>query len=81
MIADRLTKALLKQKFNNFVMMIGIVDIGERLRVEKQMEILKDDFKVREGDDENKEIIARLIYKILKIASILIGSKLRECVR
>ena len=58
-----------------------MVDIRERLRVEKQMEILKDDFKAREGDDENKEIIARLIYKILKIASISISSKLRGCDR
>ena len=42
MIADGLTKALTRQKFDNFVRMIGMVDIKERLEAEKRMEVLKD---------------------------------------
>ena len=42
MIADGLTKALPRQRFKNFVNMIRMVDIKERLKVEKRMEDLKD---------------------------------------
>ena len=42
MIADGLTKALPRQRFKNFVKMIRMVDIKERLKVEKRMEDLKD---------------------------------------
>ena len=59
MIADGLTKALPKQKFNNFVKMIGMVDIQERLEIEKRMEILKETLKARRKGD-NSEIVAVL---------------------
>src|SRR5579871_2458577 len=59
MIADGLTKALPKQKFNNFVKMIGMVDIQERLEIEKRMEILKETLKARRNGD-NSEIVAVL---------------------
>ena len=47
MIADGLTKALIRQKFDNFVRMIGIVDIKERLGAEKRIEVLKDYLNAR----------------------------------
>jgi hypothetical protein len=54
MIADSLTKALQKQRFDAFVRMIGIVDIKERLMEEKRMEALKDQLiaQKRELDPE-----------------------------
>jgi hypothetical protein len=39
MLADGLTKALLKQRFRNFVNMMGMVDIRERLDTERPMEM------------------------------------------
>ena len=42
MIADGLTKALPGQRFKDFTVMIGLVDIRERLRVEKRLEELRD---------------------------------------
>jgi hypothetical protein len=42
MLADGLTKALLKQRFRNFVNMIGMVDIRERLDTERRMEEMKE---------------------------------------
>ena len=42
MIADGLTKTLPRQRFENFVRMIGMVDIREQLNAEKLMEDLKD---------------------------------------
>ena len=59
MIADGLTKALPKQKFNTFVRMVGMVDITERLRAEKRMEALKEILQARKAD-ENPEVIIRL---------------------
>jgi hypothetical protein len=42
MIADGLTKALPGQKFENFIGMIGLVDIQDRLQAEKRQEALKE---------------------------------------
>ena len=42
MLADGLTKALPKQRFRNFVNMIGMVDIRELLDTERRMEEMKD---------------------------------------
>ena len=42
MIADGLTKALPGQKFGNFIGMIGLVDIRDRLQTEKRQEALKE---------------------------------------
>jgi len=57
MIADGLTKALPKQKLNNFVRMLGMENIEERVRTEKRMEELKEILKARKVDDspENDE--------------------------
>jgi hypothetical protein len=44
MIADGLTKVLPRQRFDNFVQMIGMVDIKQRLNNEKRMEALRDIF-------------------------------------
>ena len=54
MIADGLTKALQRQRFDTFVKMIGMVDIKERLEAEKRMEVLKDQLiaRRRESDPE-----------------------------
>ena len=60
MIADGLTKALPKQKFRNFVQMVGMKDISERLRAEKRMETLKETLVARRAD-ANPETEVRLI--------------------
>ena len=60
-IADRFTRALLKQKFQNFIQMVGMVDISDRLRDKKRMEVLRETLKVRKVD-EDPEIKVRLIY-------------------
>ena len=49
-IADRLTKALTKQRFKSFVNMIGMVDIKERLNEEKQLEDLREKVRARRKD-------------------------------
>ena len=53
-IANGLTKALPRQKFNTFVKMIGMVDIEERLNAEKRMEDLKDKLLARRKDLETE---------------------------
>jgi len=50
MIADGLTKALPKQRFQSFVNMIGMVDIKEQLNKEKQLEDLRDNIRARRKD-------------------------------
>jgi len=52
MIADGLTKALQRKKFENFVNMIGMVDIGERLKTEKRMEALKEKLQARKKEQD-----------------------------
>ena len=42
MIADGLTKALQKQRFDTFIQVIRIVDIKERLMAEKRIKALRD---------------------------------------
>jgi len=49
-IANRLTKALPKQRFQSFVNIIGIVDIKEQLDKEKQLEDLRDSIRARWKD-------------------------------
>jgi hypothetical protein len=60
MIADGLTKALGRQKFGNFVRMIGMVDISERLDAERRMEDLKSTLMARKAS--NEEIEFRLTH-------------------
>lgn len=60
MIADGLTKALPRQKHENFVKMVGMVDIRDRLNAEKRMEDLKDALMARKGP--NTEIEVRLTH-------------------
>ena len=60
-IADRLTKALPKQRFKSFVNMIGMVDIKEQLNEEKQLEDLRENIKARRKDSD--EIIAQLTHR------------------
>ena len=45
MIADGLTKALPRQRFEAFVRMVGMEDITERLQREQRLEELKDRIK------------------------------------
>jgi hypothetical protein len=49
-ITNRFIKALPKQKFQNFVNIIGIVDIKEQLTKEKQLEELRENIKARRKD-------------------------------
>jgi hypothetical protein len=42
MIADGLTKALPGQKFRNFIGMISLVDIRDRLQAKKRQEALRE---------------------------------------
>ena len=49
-IADRLTKALPKQRFKSFVNIIGIMDIKERLNEEKQLEDIREKVRARRKD-------------------------------
>jgi len=50
MIADGLTKALPKQRFQSFVNIIGMVGIKERLDKEKQLEDLRKKVRARRKD-------------------------------
>ena len=56
MIADGLTKALQRQKFESFVKMIGMVDIRERLKAEKRAEVLREELLSRKESDPETEI-------------------------
>ena len=60
MIADGLTKALPKQRFQSFVNMIGMVDIKERLAEEKQLEDLREKVRIRWKDLD--EIMVQLTH-------------------
>jgi hypothetical protein len=53
-LADGLTKALPKQRFRNFVDMIGIVDIRERLDTERRMEDMKEEILARRKDPDTE---------------------------
>jgi len=50
MIANGLTKALPKQRFQSFVNIIRMVDIKERLDKEKQLEDLREKVRARRKD-------------------------------
>ncbi len=52
MIADRLIKALPKQRFQSFINIIKIVDIKERLADEKQLEDLRENIRARRKDSD-----------------------------
>src|SRR6266702_4791051 len=60
MIADGLTKALPKQRFQSFINIIGMVDIKERLAKEKQLEDLRE--KVRARRKDSNEIMVQLTH-------------------
>jgi len=49
-IANRLTKALPKQRFKSFINMIRMVDIKERLNKEKQLKDLREKVRARRKD-------------------------------
>jgi hypothetical protein len=57
MIADGLTKALQRQKFENFMKMIGIVDIKERLKAEKRAEVLREELLSRKRETDPEIVI------------------------
>jgi hypothetical protein len=61
MLADGLTKALPKQRFRNFVDMIGMVDIRERLDMERRMEEMKKMLMARRNGSST-EITAQLTH-------------------
>ena len=46
MVADRMTKALARAKFNNFVSQLGLEDIRERLSTVKKIEELWEQIKL-----------------------------------
>ena len=60
MIANGLTKALMKQRFQSFVNIIRIVDIKERLAKEKQLKDLRE--KVRTKRKDSNEITVQLTH-------------------
>jgi len=60
MTADGLTKALPKQRFQNFVNLVGKVDIKEWLDEEKQLEDLREKVRARRKDSD--EIMVQLIH-------------------
>jgi hypothetical protein len=62
MIADGLTKALPRQKFESFVKMIGMVDIKERLKLDKRVEILREELLSRKRSKEDQEIVIHLTH-------------------
>jgi len=59
-IANGLTKALPKQRFQNFVNLVRMVDIKERLDKEKQLEDLKEKVRARRKDLD--KIMVQLTY-------------------
>jgi len=61
MIADGLTKALQKRRFDAFVRMIGMVDIKERLMTDKRMEVLKDQLMARKRESD-PEVVFQLTH-------------------
>ena len=50
MIINGLIKALPKQKFQNFINIIGMVDINKQLTKKKQLEDLRENIKARQKD-------------------------------
>jgi hypothetical protein len=50
MVADGMTKALAAPKFKGFTSQMGLEEIGERLRMDRRMEELKEDIKSRRED-------------------------------
>jgi hypothetical protein len=52
MIADGLTKALQRQKFENFVKMVGMVNIEQRLKSEKRLEALREELQARKREQD-----------------------------
>jgi len=60
-IANRLTKALPKQRFKSFINIIGIVNIKERLNKEKQLEDLREKIRARQKDLD--EITVQLTHR------------------
>jgi hypothetical protein len=62
MIADGLTKALPRQKFENFIKLIGMVDITERLNAEKRLEALKEKLIAQKKRIPDTEIMMRLAH-------------------
>ena len=61
MIADGLTKALPRQRFEDFVRIIGMVDIRERLNAENLIEDLKDKLMAKRKA-QGKEAIVHLTH-------------------
>jgi hypothetical protein len=60
MITNRLTKALPKQRFKNFVNQVRMVDIKERLNEEKHLEDLREKVRTRRKDLD--EIMVHLTH-------------------
>jgi hypothetical protein len=50
MVADGITKALAAPKFNGFVGRLGLQEIGERLRMVRRIEDLKEEIMSRQQD-------------------------------
>ncbi len=67
MAADGLTKALTQQQHENFVKLIKLDDIIEQIKVEKQMEALRDKIKdQREANTSRPAETVFLAYKSVK---------------
>src|SRR5437762_62777 len=62
MIADGLTKALQRQKFESFVKMVGMVNIEQRLKSEKRLEALREELLSRKEPKEDPEVVMHLTH-------------------
>ena len=63
MPADGLTKALPRQRHEEFMKMISLVDISARIQIEKRMEALRD--KIKNSKTASKMVF--LAHKDVKI--------------
>ena len=56
MVADRMTKALARAKFSNFVSQLGLEDVRERLSTVKKMEELREQIKLAQHGERELEM-------------------------
>ena len=56
MVADRMTKALARAKFSNFVSQLGLEDVRERLLTVKKMEELREQIKLAQHGEQELEM-------------------------
>ena len=67
MPADGLTKALPRQRHEEFMKMISLVDISARIQIEKRMETLRDKIKDSKTASKTASKMVFLAHKGVKI--------------